>query len=349
MLGALCWGLALAPCAQAQAQAQSQPVTWHPEVMNGIQYIPLSEVRSFYKLTKEHTEGRYRVYEVPGKIHLRVRNGSQEIFMNGMKFILSYPIISHHTKGLMVSNMDLHKMLDPVLRPTYIHNRRNFNTVILDPGHGGHDSGAKNRLNRECDLNLAVAKKMRDLLKKQGFKVILTRETDTFITLQGRVDIANKYDNAIFISIHFNSGRPAAKGIETFTLAPAGTSSTMSHNVRHDALRGNAQDSMNIALATTAQRFMLKGPNGAKEHFVMEDRGIKRARYSVLCTIKHPAVLVEGGFMSNSQESLLISTQRYQNYMATALTHAVMQYRKALLGQQQQRRATQSGTRRTGR
>ncbi len=348
MLGALCLSLTAAPCAQAQTQAQSQPVTWHPEVMNGIQYVPLSEVRSFYKLTKEHTDGRHKVYEVPGKIHLRVRSGSQEIFMNGMKFVLSYPIVSHHTKGLMVSNIDLHKMLDPVLRPTYIPNRRNFNTVILDPGHGGHDSGARNRLNREADVNLIVAQKMRDLLKKQGYKVILTRETDTFISLQGRVDIANKYDNAIFISIHFNSGRPAAKGVETFTLAPAGTSSTMSRNVRHDALRGNAQDSMNIALATTAQRFMLKGPLGAKEHYPMEDRGIKRARYSVLCTIKHPAVLVEGGFMSNSQEALLISTDRYRNYLATALTHAVMQYRKVLVGQQ--RRATRTpATRRTGR
>ena len=66
---------------------------------------------------------------------------SQDMFMNNMKFVLSYPVADHPSKGLMVSNMDLHKIIDPVLRPTYIANRRSFNTVVIDPGHGGHDSG----------------------------------------------------------------------------------------------------------------------------------------------------------------------------------------------------------------
>lgn len=56
--------------------------------------------------------------------------------MNNMKFVLSYPVADHPSKGLMVSNMDLHKIIDPVLRPTYIANRRSFNTVVIDPGHG---------------------------------------------------------------------------------------------------------------------------------------------------------------------------------------------------------------------
>lgn len=90
----------------------------------------------------------------------------------------------------------------------------------------------------------------------------------------------------------------------------------MSRNIRQDALQGNSQDSMNIALATAVQGHMLKGPLAIKEGISMVDRGIKRARYSVLCTIKHPAILVEGGFMSNPQEALLISTERYQNFMA---------------------------------
>ena len=148
--------------------------------------------------------------------------------------------------------------------------------------------------------------------------------------------IANKYGNAIFISIHFNDGGPSARGVETFTLAPAGTSSTMSRNVRQEALQGNSQDSMNIALATAVQGHMLKGPLAIREGISMGDRGIKRARYSVLCTIKHPAILVEGGFMSNSQEAQLIATERYQNFMASSLAAAVRQYRTAL-GQQARR------------
>lgn len=303
---------------------------WNPEKINGVQYIPLSEVRTHYKLTRERTEGRQKVYEVPEKIQIRVQARSQDMYMNNMKFVLSYPIADHPSKGLMVSNMDLHKIIDPVLRPTYIGNRREFNTVIIDPGHGGHDSGARNRINREADLALSVAKKLKERLKPMGYQVVMTRETDNFISLQERVQIANKYKNAIFICIHFNDGGSSARGVETFTLAPAGTSSTMSRNVRNDALQGNSQDSMNIALATAVQGHMLKGPLAVKESISMLDRGIKRARYSVLCTIKHPAILVEGGFMSNAQEAQLISTERYQTFMAASLAAAVRQYRTAL-------------------
>ncbi len=325
-------------CMMLMTLTTSAATAWNPEVINGIKYIPMSDVRAHYKLTRQGAEGRYTVYEMPKKIHLKIRNNSQEMFMNGMKFILSYPIVNHHSKGLMIANLDLHKIVDPVLRPTYIANRRNFNTVILDPGHGGHDSGATNRLSRECDLNLNVAKKLRDHLRRLGYKVIMTRETDTFLSLHKRVEIANKYQNAIFISIHFNHGRTAAKGVETFTLAPAGTSSTMSRNIRKNAMHGNAQDSMNIALATTVQRYLLRGPLAKEKKIAMEDRGIKRARYCVLCDIQHPAVLVEGGFLSNSQEARLISTERYQNFMAKALSLAVEQYRRALCGPQKLQR-----------
>ena len=289
---------------------------WNPEIINGVQYIPMSEVRTHYKLTRERTEGRQKVYEVPEKIQIRIQARSQDMFMNNMKFVLSYPVADHPSKGLMVSNMDLHK--------------------IIDPGHGGHDSGTRNRISREADINLSVGKKLRDRLKTMGYQVVMTRDTDNFIALQDRVRIANRHNNAIFISIHFNDGGSSARGVETFTLAPAGTSSSMSRNIRHDALQGNAQDSMNIALATAVQGHMLKGPLAIKEGISMVDRGIKRARYSVLCTIKHPAILVEGGFMSNPQEALLIATERYQNFMASSLAAAVHQYRTAL-GQQVRR------------
>ena len=71
-----------------------------------------------------------------------------------------------------------------------------------------------------------------------GYQVVMTRDTDNFIALQDRVRIANRHNNAIFISIHFNDGGSSARGVETFTLAPAGTSSSMSRNIRHDAPAG---------------------------------------------------------------------------------------------------------------
>ena len=160
----------------------STALGWNPETINGVQYIPMSEVRTHYKLTRERTEGRQKVYEVPEKIQIRMQAHSQDMYMNNMKFILSYPVADHPSKGLMVSNMDLHKIIDPVLRPTYIANRRGFNTVVIDPGHGGHDSGARNRISREADLTLSVAKKLRDRLKGMGYQTVMTRETDNFIS-----------------------------------------------------------------------------------------------------------------------------------------------------------------------
>lgn len=266
---------------------------WNPETINGVQYIPMSEVRTHYKLTRERTEGRQKVYEVPEKIQIRMQAHSQDMYMNNMKFILSYPVADHPSKGLMVSNLDLHKIIDPVLRPTYIANRRGFNTVVIDPGHGGHDSGARNRISREADLNLSVAKKLRDRLKSMGYQTVMTRETDNFISLQDRVRIANKYSNAIFISIHFNDGGPSARGVETFTLAPAGTSSSMSRNIRQEALQGNSQDSMNIALATAVQGHMLKGPLAIKEGISMVDP--RHQARPLLRAVHHQAPCHPGG------------------------------------------------------
>lgn len=305
-------------------------IKWDVETINGIRYVPMRDVRSFYGITRENNHGRGKVYEIPGEKKIQMQENSQDVYMNGLKFVFSYPIRSSSTKGLMVSTMDLHKILNPVLRPSYISNKRPVNTIILDPGHGGHDSGARNRISREADLNLIVAKKLAKKLKALNFNVILTRDTDQFLTLQERVDIANQYKSALFISIHFNSGGRSARGVETFTLAPAGTSSTMSHNVRNDALQGNAQDSMNIALATAVQAELLRGSAAKKAGYQMIDRGIKRARYSVLCTIKHPAILVEGGFMSHPQEAVLVASDKYQNFMADALCLAVQRYRRSL-------------------
>ena len=130
----------------------------------------MSEVRTHYKLTRERTEGRQKVYEVPEKIQIRMQAHSQDMYMNNMKFILSYPVADHPSKGLMVSNLDLHKIIDPVLRPTYIANRRGFNTVVIDPGHGGHDSGARNRISREADLN-PVSYTHLDVYKRQVSRI----------------------------------------------------------------------------------------------------------------------------------------------------------------------------------
>ena len=95
---------------------------WNPEIINGVQYIPMSEVRTHYKLTRERTEGRQKVYEVPEKIQIRIQARSQEMFMNNMKFVLSYPVADHPSKGLMVPiwtcTKSLTRFCAPLTSPT---------------------------------------------------------------------------------------------------------------------------------------------------------------------------------------------------------------------------------------
>ncbi|GAA5494009.1 hypothetical protein Rhal01_00164 [Rubritalea halochordaticola] len=300
---------------------------WETVQHGGQQYVTAKSIKEFYRFTKFQRSGKTISLSNQG-IEMKMTAGSQECFMNSVKFVLSYPVLEISGKYL-VSRTDLSKLIDPVLRPSYIRSAGNFRTVIIDPGHGGKDAGAVNQYGTEAGYNLSVARMVRDLLKQQGYNVIMTRDSDTYLTLGQRVDLANRYDNAIFISIHFNAGGGSrARGIETFTLSPVGVAhygrSVKSSDYR--VREGNHQDSANIALATAVHGVALQR---TKSNHI-PDRGIKRARYSVLTSIKHPAILVEGGFMSHPTEARIIHTKNYQKTIAYSIAEGIIRYRSAI-------------------
>lgn len=300
---------------------------WEVVSVRGKQYVTAQSIKSFYSFTKLARSGKTATLE-NALVKMSLTAGSQECIMNRVKFIFSYPVLEHSGR-LLVSRVDLSKLIDPVLRPTYIRGAGNFRTVILDPGHGGRDAGAVNQYGTEAGYNLRVARIVRDTLKAKGYNVIMTRDSDRYLTLPQRVALANKHDNAIFISIHFNAGgRRKARGLETFTLSPVGVAhygrnvKTSDFNIR----RGNYQDSANIALATAIHGRSLERTRSVQ----IPDRGIKRARYSVLTSIKHPAILVEGGFLSHPVEARLIHSSTYQKSIALGIAEGVMRYRAAM-------------------
>jgi N-acetylmuramoyl-L-alanine amidase len=224
--------------------------------------------------------------------------------------------------------MDLAKLIDPVLRPTFIKNAGDFRTVILDPGHGGKDPGATNPLGTEANYNLKTAGQVKNLLVAKGFKVVMTRQSNIYLSLQERVDFANAIrENAIFVCIHFNSGGPAARGIETFTLSPPGVSHYGSDVKASDnqVRVGNEHDSANIALATSVHGSILRRLE--QNTF---DRGIKHARFSVLSGVRHPAILLEGGFLTHPYEARLIENPKYQDALAKGIVDAIAKYRFAV-------------------
>lgn len=293
----------------------------------GKKYVTMKSIEAQYGFSNMTVTGSKIELRKPN-VKMEFTTGSNTCYMNGLKFGLTSSVISDGGK-VLVSHTDVAKMIDPILKPSFIPNVKSFDTIIIDPGHGGEDAGAVNRYGTEAGYNLTVARILQAGLKAKGFHVIMTRESDVFLTLSQRVALANRYSNAIFISIHFNSSsNSTASGIETFTLSPVGVAHYGRGLKKSDnrAQSGNQQDSANIALATAIHGRMKERVVG----YGVPDRGIKRARFSVLSGIKHPAILIEGGFMSNSKEALLIENAKYQSVIATSVYEGIFRFRSAL-------------------
>ncbi len=291
----------------------------------GRDHVTLENVAQFYNLGGVQRVSNSVTLASAGR-SLRGAVGSNELHINNLKFILSYPICEHNGKPI-VSRMDLTKVIEPVLRPSRIKGAEMVDTVILDAGHGGHDNGALSLWGNEKSFTLDVVMRAKQVLEERGFKVYLTRRSDVFIPLEERVRIANRFKNAIFISVHFNcGGDSSATGIETYTLAPRGVPSMMSDGPRITDLNlcpGNVRDSENMALACATHASLIC-------HSQLYDRGIKRARFVVIRDITIPGVLIEGGFLTCPNDSRRVATTQYRSNMALCIAAAVDNYRRAV-------------------
>lgn len=299
---------------------------WETKQIGGREYVAADGMKDFYGFDSIKRSGGDVILENK-KVIMKLRVGAQECLMNGVKFVFSYNVEDVGGKA-WVSRIDLAKLVDPVLRPNYIDNAGDFRTVILDAGHGGKDAGATNALSTEATNNLEMANAVQKILIERGYKVVMTRDSNRYLTLQERVDVANRVtDNAIFISIHHNSGGAQARGIETFTLSPIGVAhyGRGLNSTDFQEHTGNSHDSANVALATAVHGCVTR--RLGKNTF---DRGIKRARFSVLTGVKHPSILIECGFMTHPYEARLIENEAYRNAVATGIAEAVAKYRFAV-------------------
>lgn len=285
-------------------------------------YVTANSIHKFYRFNNLEVDGNNVWFRSPVLI-MKATVGSQDLLINNIKFVLSDPVLELNGKACF-SRLDLCKLIDPVLRPSYINSGTVFDTVILDPGHGGHDSGAKGIYGYEKDFTLKLAFAVKAELEKRGLKVVMTRTNDTFISLGGRVVFANKYANSIYVSLHFNSGGSAATGIETFAFTPQGASSVYgTRAVDAYSFNGNERDSENIALATAIHASVV-------HHFKFVDRGVKRARWYVLKGLERPGVLFEGGFLTNPNDAKFIAAENFRTELAATLSQAIMNYRRAV-------------------
>lgn len=218
--------------------------------------------------------------------------------------------------------LDLEKNLIPLMHGFVLPTERHP-VIVIDPGHGGHNTGTHSVLTGvdEKVFTLDWARRLAPLLAAEGWKVYLTRTTDTDMSLSDRVAFATKHHADLFISLHFNSAAPSREqsGLETYCLTPQGMPSTLTRGYPDDISRvfpNNAFDRRNVELAFRMQQALLG--------VVGKDRGVRRARFlGVLRGQECPAILIEGGFLSNPREARLIAQPAYQERLAQALAQGL--------------------------
>lgn len=283
-------------------------------------YISLAYIARLYSMGTS-TAGKKVVMKNKWNT-IEVETDSRRAWVNGVMLWLHHPCRkSGHNWA--VREVDFKKGIDPILR-AYAHvPTRAPRLVMLDPGHGGKDAGALSpRKVYEKLAVLSIARSVKAHLEAKKIPVRLTRSTDTFISLQQRSNIAAKADADLFVSIHADGAADSrANGVETFVMTAAGCDSSNHYGQGGNKSpgRGNQYDAANAVLGFSIQSNLLKMSKRS-------DRGLRRARFSVLKKAPCPAALVECGFLTNPEEEALMIDPNYREAVARGISNGIIGY-----------------------
>jgi len=204
-----------------------------------------------------------------------------------------------------------------------------FAVVVLDPGHGGKDSGAMCGGVMEKDLTLDIARRVDRLLDSEGVATLMTRVGDSFVSLADRAAFGNRAKQSIFISIHFNEdNKPVATGVETYYAA-------------HQIDPGSVFASW-LPFFSRPPSSSPKPESQSLAGFIQEalvartrsvDRGTQAKQFFVIANVTSPAVLIEAGFITNKDELSKLVSEDYRDQLAAAVADGVLRYRDTLAQQ----------------
>lgn len=234
----------------------------------------------------------------------------------------------------------------------YAQNDKPF-TVVIDAGHGGKDPGNRGNSYYEKKIVLSIALKTGALLKKEkGVKVVYTRTSDKYITLNGRANIANKAKADLFVSIHCDAHNSNAYGAGTFVLGLHRNEDNFriaqkensvifledNYEQEYDGFDPNNPESV-ISLVLMQEDYLnqsIEVANHIQQSFVQnlkrKNRTVKQAGFLVLRNTYMPSVLVETGFLTNAKEGAYLNSKKGQHEMSKAIAKAVMKYKSSLDG-----------------
>jgi len=249
--------------------------------------------------------------------------GSRDATWNGIQVHLGFAP-EFIDDQIFVHGLDLQKNFAPLLceapsLPELHH------IIVIDPGHGGMNGGTISVLpghRPEKTFTLDWARRLAPLLEAQGWQVYLTRTNDTDVAITNRVNFAVTHGADLFISLHFNSAGSDQRqaGLETYCITPTGMPSTITRDYADLVSRSfpaNAYDRESLWLALRLHNAILHATSE-------EDRGVRRARFLGVLQGEHcPAVLIEGGYLSNPHEAALIENGEYRQKLAEAVANAL--------------------------
>ena len=230
----------------------------------------------------------------------------------------------------------------PTPAPVRIVERTGPPPIVIDPGHGGDDVGAGSGNGLvEKRLTLAIARRLQNILQRRGYPVRLTRSGDESRALSDRTALANRLEARVFVSLHANaSTAPSVRGSETYYMSldrsasDAAAAATAEVENRIAERNGSARSPIDLILWDLAQSDVLNQSAGLalsvqqqlNALLGLKDRGVKQAPFVVLTGATMPAVLVEVGFLSNSEEAALLATADHQQRLAEAIARGIEAY-----------------------
>jgi len=313
----------------AVPDAHAAPPAYRSVRVFGTDYVDARDFALRFGLSAEWVAPRRKMRMRSQWTTLELTVDSIEVRLNGLRLFLGEPAIRHRG-SLYLGRRDAEAMLGPILSPRLGGPPPALKTIVLDPGHGGNDPGHQNHRLRLDEKNhtLDVAKRAQQLLKAQGYRVVLTRQTDRRVELDDRAAIAKQAGADLFISIHFNGFRDSrVGGTETYVMTPrhqrSSPAAEQTRSMVSTEYPANRFDPWNILFGYRMHRSLM-------DELKRTDRGLKRFRYRVLCLVECPAVLVEAAFLSNEVEGRKVATAAYRQQIANGIAAGVQSYAAAL-------------------
>ncbi len=321
---------------------------------NGSDYISLARICDFYSLDYKYDSFAQTATVSKGSNRVVFRAGSSAALFNAKPAAVGAPVtMSGNTifvpLSFVKSNMGsmIGYYAPPQITPEEQGPKKfSIKSIVLDPGHGGNDPGAIGRRShiKEKVLTLQLARKLKTILESSGIRVTMTRDSDVFIPLPGRSEIANKSSADLFVSVHINASRSRAmRGFECYYLSNATDdnaraieafeNSSLKTDENASAQHSRPLDKTLWDMTLTENRIEsseLAGDicDSIDKSLATGNRGVKRARFYVLKHTNIPAVLVEAGYLSNKYEELKLQDPEFLDRLAESVAQGILKYKR---------------------